>query len=281
MAGLIARIQIPAALAGSGSGAARRDRGLHRSQAVGGVGRDLSGHAVLLSGLGVRRGVDAAVGHRGLGRLRHQRAVPARRARQGGCQAQFVARGEYKSAANLFTQDSYTDAHREADSRLVESLHSQVLAGGGRVPRHRRRGDGRAGRPGAAAAGRRGDRGARGPHRLPRRGVRPDRRTRRCAGNFTWRRRPTARTRRRGCTCRATPRRPPAVPIGARAARPSPPSPSSPWPARSSAAVAAGSCRRSGHSSAGGDTIAAALREAVADDESPRSCCGSTAPAGR
>ncbi|HYZ68096.1 MAG TPA: signal peptide peptidase SppA, partial [Mycobacterium sp.] len=40
---------------------------------------------------------------------------------------QFIARGEYKSAANLFTQDRYTDAHREADSRLIESLHSQVL----------------------------------------------------------------------------------------------------------------------------------------------------------
>jgi len=46
-----------------------------------------------------------------------------------GVQAQFVARGEYKSAANLFTQDSYTDAHREADSRLVESLHTQVWQG--------------------------------------------------------------------------------------------------------------------------------------------------------
>jgi len=45
---------------------------------------------------------------------------------KAGVQAQFVARGEYKSAANVFTQDSYTEAHREADSRLVESLHSQV-----------------------------------------------------------------------------------------------------------------------------------------------------------
>ena len=36
---------------------------------------------------------------------------------KAGIEAQFVARGEYKSAANLFTQDSYTDAHREADSR--------------------------------------------------------------------------------------------------------------------------------------------------------------------
>lgn len=45
---------------------------------------------------------------------------------KAGIQAQFVARGEYKSAANLFTQDHYTDAHREADARLIESLHAQV-----------------------------------------------------------------------------------------------------------------------------------------------------------
>ncbi|MCI4676974.1 signal peptide peptidase SppA [Candidatus Mycolicibacterium alkanivorans] len=45
---------------------------------------------------------------------------------KAGIQAQFVARGEYKSAANLFTQDHYTEAHREADSRLIESLHAQV-----------------------------------------------------------------------------------------------------------------------------------------------------------
>ncbi|CAN5506472.1 signal peptide peptidase SppA [soil metagenome] len=45
---------------------------------------------------------------------------------KAGIEAQFVARGEYKSAANLFTQDSYTDAHREADTGLVDSLHNQV-----------------------------------------------------------------------------------------------------------------------------------------------------------
>ncbi|MGH3560328.1 MAG: S49 family peptidase, partial [Mycobacterium sp.] len=45
---------------------------------------------------------------------------------KAGIEAQFVARGEYKSAANLFTQDSYTDEHREADTRLLESLHAQV-----------------------------------------------------------------------------------------------------------------------------------------------------------
>src|ERR1700757_5140013 len=47
---------------------------------------------------------------------------------KAGVEAQFVARGEYKSAANLFTEDRYTDAHREADSRLLESLHGQVVS---------------------------------------------------------------------------------------------------------------------------------------------------------
>ena len=48
---------------------------------------------------------------------------------KAGVEAQFVARGEYKSAANLFTESRYTDAHREADSRLIDSLHSQVWQG--------------------------------------------------------------------------------------------------------------------------------------------------------
>jgi protease-4 len=47
---------------------------------------------------------------------------------KAGIEAQFVARGEYKSAANMFTEDKYTEPHREADSRLIESLHNQVLA---------------------------------------------------------------------------------------------------------------------------------------------------------
>ena len=48
---------------------------------------------------------------------------------KAGLQAQFIARGEYKSAANMFTQDRYTEAHRDADSRLIESLHNQVWQG--------------------------------------------------------------------------------------------------------------------------------------------------------
>lgn len=43
-----------------------------------------------------------------------------------GIEAQYIARGEYKSAANRYTQDRYTDAHREADTRLLESLRTQV-----------------------------------------------------------------------------------------------------------------------------------------------------------
>jgi protease IV len=45
---------------------------------------------------------------------------------KAGIEPEFVARGEYKSAVNLFTQDRYTDAHREADTRLLESLRGQV-----------------------------------------------------------------------------------------------------------------------------------------------------------
>jgi protease-4 len=47
---------------------------------------------------------------------------------KAGIQPQYIARGEYKSAINRFTEASYTDAHREADSRLIESLHAQVFA---------------------------------------------------------------------------------------------------------------------------------------------------------
>jgi protease IV len=45
---------------------------------------------------------------------------------KAGIEAQLVARGEYKSAVNRYTQNRYTDAHREADTRLLESLRGQV-----------------------------------------------------------------------------------------------------------------------------------------------------------
>jgi protease IV len=45
---------------------------------------------------------------------------------KAGIEAQFIARGQYKSAANLFTEDGFTDAHREAVTRMLESLQGQV-----------------------------------------------------------------------------------------------------------------------------------------------------------
>ncbi|MFI5509303.1 signal peptide peptidase SppA [Mycobacterium sp. NPDC051804] len=45
---------------------------------------------------------------------------------KAGIEAQVVARGEFKSVANRFTESGYTDSHREADTRLIESLQSQV-----------------------------------------------------------------------------------------------------------------------------------------------------------
>jgi protease IV len=45
---------------------------------------------------------------------------------KAGIEAQFVARGEYKSAVNRFTEDKFTDAHREAVTRMLESLQEQV-----------------------------------------------------------------------------------------------------------------------------------------------------------
>jgi protease IV len=45
---------------------------------------------------------------------------------KAGIEAQFFARGEYKSVANRFTQNSYTEPHREADTRMIESLQGQV-----------------------------------------------------------------------------------------------------------------------------------------------------------
>src|SRR6201997_3316952 len=49
---------------------------------------------------------------------------------KAGIEAQFVARGEYKSAANLFTEGGFTEAHREAVTRMLESLQEQVWRGG-------------------------------------------------------------------------------------------------------------------------------------------------------
>jgi protease-4 len=45
---------------------------------------------------------------------------------KAGIEAQFVARGEYKSAANRFTEHGFTEAHREAVTRMLDSLQEQV-----------------------------------------------------------------------------------------------------------------------------------------------------------
>ncbi|MBW0019355.1 MAG: signal peptide peptidase SppA [Mycobacterium sp.] len=45
---------------------------------------------------------------------------------KAGIEAEFVARGEYKSAANLFTEYGFTAAHREAVTRMLESVQDQV-----------------------------------------------------------------------------------------------------------------------------------------------------------
>src|ERR1700758_762569 len=49
---------------------------------------------------------------------------------KAGIEAQFVARGEYKSAINRFTEGGFTEAHREAVTRMLESLQEQVWRGG-------------------------------------------------------------------------------------------------------------------------------------------------------
>src|SRR5947209_15236444 len=45
---------------------------------------------------------------------------------KAGIEAQIVTRGEYKSAANLFTEGGFTEAHREAVTRMLGSLQEQV-----------------------------------------------------------------------------------------------------------------------------------------------------------
>lgn len=45
---------------------------------------------------------------------------------KAGIEPQFISRGEYKSAMNRLTEQSYTEPDREAVSRILESLHGQV-----------------------------------------------------------------------------------------------------------------------------------------------------------
>lgn len=46
-----------------------------------------------------------------------------------GVQPQIAQRHEYKTAANTFTQDGFTDAHREMATRLAESATETIVAG--------------------------------------------------------------------------------------------------------------------------------------------------------
>lgn len=50
---------------------------------------------------------------------------------KAGIEAQIVARGEYKSAANRFTEHGFTEAHREAVTRMLRSVQEQVWQGVG------------------------------------------------------------------------------------------------------------------------------------------------------
>ncbi|OCB61461.1 signal peptide peptidase SppA [Mycobacterium malmoense] len=45
---------------------------------------------------------------------------------KAGIEPQFVARGQYKSWANRFTEHGFTTAHREAVTRMLESLQEQT-----------------------------------------------------------------------------------------------------------------------------------------------------------
>jgi protease IV len=45
-----------------------------------------------------------------------------------GVEPEFDSRHEYKSAKNLFTETGFTEAHREAEDRMVESLHEVLVA---------------------------------------------------------------------------------------------------------------------------------------------------------
>lgn len=48
---------------------------------------------------------------------------------KSGVEPQFAQRHEYKNAANIFTERGFTDAHREATTRLIGSAMDQVVAG--------------------------------------------------------------------------------------------------------------------------------------------------------
>ena len=162
----------PGRRGGSGAGTARRHRRVQRRQALAGVGRDLSRHAVVLPGVGVPRGVDAAVGHGRTCRLRDQRAVPARRARQGGYRGAVHRPRRIQVGRKPFHAGPLHRSPPRGRQPAAGQPARPGVAGGRRIPAHRTGRGRRAGRQGAAAARRRRHRTAGRPDRLPRRGLR-------------------------------------------------------------------------------------------------------------
>ena len=185
-------------------------------KAVAGVGRAYQARCRYLRLVGSLPGevwMRAVAGHRQAGRLRHQRAVPAGRPGQGGHRGAVRRRSEYESMANLLTGTT-------SPMRIVA---------GGRAPRlcqPARRWRPSAspaasrcppidelGRPGAAAAAGRNfvlRTSECGPHRIPRQGLEPHRRTR-WHGGCCHRETGDADSdddKPPGCRCRATRRDP-------------------------------------------------------------------------
>ena len=235
VAGLIARVQIAAAAAGAGAGTARRP-----SSAFSDVKPSLAwaetypGTLSYYLASAFREVWMQPSGTVGLVGFATNALFLRDALDKAGIEAQFISRGEYKSAANLFTQDSYTDSHREADSRLIESLHTQVwqAVAASRAPR--RRGGRRARRQGTAVARRRRHRPAWSTASGS--ATRPMPASANSLAHRAFHLKPatrTPRTRRRGCICRATrrpPRPEPAPPMPSfPAARVSRRSRSSPW----------------------------------------------------
>ncbi len=230
VAGLIARVQIPAAAAGPGPGTARGDRGLHARSSR--RWRGPRPTPARCPTTWPRRSARCGCSRRAPSGWS---ASPPTRCSCATRSTRRASRRSSSRAANTSRRQTFSPRTAtptrtaRPTAGCVESLHAQVWQAvaesrGIDVGRARR-----AGRPGAAAARRRGDRRAGRPHRLPRRGLRADRRTGWRARHFAGdRRRRRRRTRRRGCTCPAT--RAPTGPAcrrrRSRAARPSRRSPS-------------------------------------------------------
>ena len=206
VAGLIARVQLAGVAGGRGSRTARSHRGFQRRQAVTGVGRNLSGHAVVLPGFGVRRSLDAALGKRWAGRFRQQCHLPARRARQGGNRSPVHRARRIQVGGKPFHRRWL---HRSAPRGRHPDVGKPAgpgVAGARRIAQHRRGRARCAGRPGTAIARRRRRIRSGRPHRIPRRGLCPYRGTgwrRGCFTDDSDEDAPAAAS-----TCRATPGRP-------------------------------------------------------------------------